>query len=45
LDIANLSDEVTADDIRVINERVERKNIVALLQVNSTVLARAMDDD
>ena len=45
LDIANLPDEVTADDIRVINERVERKNIVALLQVNSTVLARAMDDD
>ena len=45
LDIANLSDDVTADDIRVINERVERKNIVALLQVNSTVLARAMDDD
>ena len=45
LDIANLPDEVNADDIRVINERVEKKNIVALLQVNSTVLARAMDDD
>ena len=45
LDIANLPSEAHADDIRVINDRVERKNIVALLQVNSTVLARAMDDD
>lgn len=45
LDIANLPDRAAADDIRVINERVERKNIVALLQVNSTVLARALDDD
>ncbi|HEY8227195.1 MAG TPA: zf-HC2 domain-containing protein [Pyrinomonadaceae bacterium] len=45
LDIANLPDDAAPDDIRVINERVERKNIVALLQVNSTVLARAMDDD
>jgi negative regulator of sigma E activity len=45
LDIANLPDKAAADDIRVINERVERKNIVALLQVNSTVLARALDDD
>jgi hypothetical protein len=45
LDIANLPDGAAADDIRLINERVERKNIVALLQVNSTVLARALDDD
>jgi len=45
LDIANLPKSAGTDDIRVINDRVERKNIVALLQVNSTVLARAMDDD
>ena len=45
LDIANLPKGAGTDDVRVINERVERKNIVALLQVNSTVLARAMDDD
>lgn len=45
LDIANLPKRPGTDDVRVINERVERKNIVALLQVNSTVLARAMDDD
>jgi anti-sigma factor RsiW len=45
LDIANLPDGADADDIRVINERVERKNMVALLQVNSTMLARALDDD
>jgi len=45
LDIANLPKSAGTDDIRVINDRVERKNIVALLQVNSTVLARALDDD
>jgi hypothetical protein len=45
LDIANLPKHAGTDDVRVINDRVERKNIVALLQVNSTVLARAMDDD
>ncbi|HSE33460.1 MAG TPA: zf-HC2 domain-containing protein [Pyrinomonadaceae bacterium] len=45
LDIANLPKDAGTDEIRVINERVERKNIVALLQVNSTVLARALDDD
>ena len=45
LDIANLPKRAGTDDVRVINERVERKNIVALLQVNSTVLARALDDD
>ena len=45
LDIANLPKHAGTDDVRVINDRVERKNIVALLQVNSTVLARALDDD
>jgi hypothetical protein len=43
LDIANLPAKPAADDIEVIKERVERKNIVALLQVNSTALARALD--
>jgi negative regulator of sigma E activity len=43
LDIANLPRKPVADDIKVIKERVERKNIVALLQVNSTALARALD--
>ena len=43
LDIANLPDRPDEDAVRVIRERVERKNIVALLQVNSTALARALD--
>lgn len=43
LDIANLPAKPAAEDIEVIKERVERKNIVALLQVNSTALARALD--
>jgi hypothetical protein len=43
LDIANLPDKPDADKIRVIRERVERKNIVPLLRVNSTALARALD--
>jgi negative regulator of sigma E activity len=43
LDIANLPNEPDADAVRAIRERVERKNIVALLQVNSTALARALD--
>lgn len=43
LDIANLPDKPDDDAVRVIRERVERKNIVALLQVNSTALARALD--
>ncbi len=43
LDIANLPDRPDADAVRVIRDRVERKNIVALLQVNSTALARALD--
>lgn len=44
LDIANLPDKPNKDAVRVIRERVERKNIVALLRVNSTALARALDD-
>ena len=43
LDIANLPDRPDADAVRVIRERVERKNIVVLLRVNSTALARALD--
>jgi len=43
LDIANLSDRAQQDDVRVIKNRVERKNIVALLQVNSAALARGLD--
>lgn len=44
LDIANLPDKPDNGDVRAIRERVERKNIVALLQVNSAALARALDD-
>ena len=44
LDISNLPDNPDKDAVRVIRERVERKNIVALLRVNSTALARALDD-
>jgi len=43
LDIANLPDKPKAAAVRTIRDRVERKNIVALLQVNSTALARALD--
>lgn len=43
LDIANLPAKPDEGAVRVIRERVERKNIVALLQVNSTALARALD--
>jgi hypothetical protein len=43
IDIANLPDKPRQSDVRVIKDRVERKNIVALLQVNSTALARALD--
>lgn len=43
IDIANLPDKPGDDDIRIIRDRVEKKNIVALLQVNSTALARALD--
>jgi hypothetical protein len=43
LDIANLPDKPDKDAVRVIRERVERKNIVPLLRVNSMALARALD--
>src|SRR5215213_3348248 len=43
IDIANLPDKPDKDAVRVIRERVERKNIVPLLRVNSTALARALD--
>jgi Putative zinc-finger len=41
LDIANLPENAHDDDVRAIKERLQRQNLVALLQVNSTVLARA----
>lgn len=44
LDIANLPDKPDGDKVRTIRERVERKNIVPLLQINSAALARALDD-
>lgn len=43
LDIANLPDKPDKDAVRLIRERVERKNIVPLLRVNSMALARALD--
>lgn len=43
IDIANLPDKPDPDAVRTIRERVERKNIVGLLQVNSSALARALD--
>lgn len=43
IDIANLPDKPDNDAIRTIRQRVERKNIVPLLRVNSTALARALD--
>jgi Putative zinc-finger len=43
IDISNLPAKPDKDSVRAIRERVERKNIVALLQVNSTALARALD--
>jgi hypothetical protein len=43
LDIANLPSNARPSDVKTIKDRVERKNIVVLLQVNSTALARALD--
>jgi hypothetical protein len=43
IDISNLPDKPDKDAIRVIRQRVERKNIVPLLRVNSIALARALD--
>ena len=43
IDIANLPDSPDENAVRTIRQRVERKNIVPLLRVNSTALARALD--
>jgi hypothetical protein len=43
IDIANLPDAPHADDLRAIRERIGRKNLVALLEVNSNALARAYE--
>ena len=43
IDIANLPDRPDENTVRAIRERVEKKNIVGLLRVNSTALARALD--
>jgi hypothetical protein len=43
IDIANLPDSPNENAVRTIRQRVERKNIVPLLRVNSTALARALD--
>lgn len=43
LDIANLRDKPDKDEVQAIRERVERKNLVALLQVNSTTVARSYE--
>jgi len=43
IDIANLPDRPDGNAVRTIRQRVERKNIVPLLRVNSTALARALD--
>jgi len=43
LDIANLPDRAQDMQVQVIKGRVERQNLVALLQVNSTALVRAVE--
>ena len=43
IDIANLRASPAADDVRTIQQRMERKNLVPLLQVNANQLARAFD--
>ncbi|MFN2533105.1 MAG: zf-HC2 domain-containing protein [Pyrinomonadaceae bacterium] len=43
LDIATLPADAHTDDVRAIQARVERKNIIPLLQVNSSAIARALD--
>lgn len=43
IDIANLQASPAADDVRTIQQRMERKSLVPLLQVNATQLARAFD--
>ncbi len=41
LDIANLRDQPRQEEVLAIKDRVERKSLVALLQINSSALARA----
>ena len=41
IDIANLPDNPAQDDVRSIRERMQRKNIVAILQVNSASATRS----
>jgi hypothetical protein len=41
IDIANLPDNPAQDDVRSIRERMQRKNIVAILQVNSASARRS----
>jgi hypothetical protein len=43
IDIANLPAVPSADEVWTIKQRMERKNLVALLQVNSNELARAFE--
>lgn len=43
IDIANLPQSPDENAVRTIRQRVERKNIVPLLRVNSAALARALD--
>lgn len=43
IDIANLQASPGADEVRTIQQRMERQNLVPLLQVNATQLARALD--
>jgi hypothetical protein len=40
LDIANLPQRARREEVSVIKERIGRQNLVALLQINSTALAR-----
>jgi hypothetical protein len=46
LDIANLPDKATPDDIRTIHERVQKREMIATLQVYSArpIIARAISD-
>jgi negative regulator of sigma E activity len=43
IDIANLPDKPDENAVLTIRQRVERKNIVPLLRVNSAAIARALD--
>lgn len=41
LDIANLRDKTRQEEIRAIQDRMERQSLVALIQINSAAVARA----